>query len=105
LYPAAFSDILISHPEIRMLSHYSGFKSEYGGLTVLVVAEFNEWKVLAYAPGVTIHGTRQFTEATAKAHAISMAQAFLREQRQQDIAALGDVNWEPTGDQDWLMWR
>src|SRR5438067_2046347 len=34
-----------------MLRSMCGFKAQYDDLTLLVISEFNEWKVLLYAPG------------------------------------------------------
>lgn len=87
-----------------MFNSFSGFKTQCEGLTLLVVSEFNEWKVLAYAPGITIHGTRQFSEAKAKDHAAALAASYVRERLQSD-APVAPLTWEPTSKQDWLVWR
>jgi hypothetical protein len=88
-----------------MFTSFSGYKSSYQDLTLVVVSEFNEWKVLAYAPGVTIHGTRQFTEAKAKEHAKSIAEIYVREHRHEEVPPGAELQWQPTGNQDWLVWR
>ncbi len=88
-----------------MFASFSGFKSRYQDLTLLVVSEFNEWKVLAYGPGITIHGTRQFSEVKAKDHARTMVENYVREQRHEDIPPPADLEWEPTAVGDWLVWR
>jgi hypothetical protein len=87
-----------------MFRSFSGFRTQYDGLTLLVVSEFDEWKVLGYGPGVTIHGARQFSEAKAKEHAVLIAQTYLRDLRG-EVADPGEVRWEPTSDRDWLSWR
>ena len=40
-----------------MFRSMSGFKAQYHYLTLLVISEFNEWRVLLYSPSTTIHGT------------------------------------------------
>ncbi len=86
-----------------MFSSASGFKSQFNDLTFVVVSEFNEWKVLAYGQGVTIHGTRQFTEENAKDHARSLAENYAREHGQQEASV--ELQWQPTSREDWLVWR
>jgi hypothetical protein len=81
---------------------FSGFKAQCGYLTLVVVAEFNEWKVLVHGPGVAIMGARQFDQAKAKAHAEAIAESYLREFRKQDVSAAGLV-WVPTDHDDWLV--
>lgn len=83
----------------------TGFTSQYRGLTLLVVAEFNEWKILAYGSGVTLHGTRQFDEKKAKEHALAVADSYIRDEKHEDLASVADVQWLPTGHTDWLVWR
>ena len=46
-----------------MFRSMSGFKAQYHYLTLLVISEFNDWRVLLYGPSMTIHGSRQFSEA------------------------------------------
>ena len=55
-----------------MFRSLSGYKSNYHYLKLLVVSDFDEWKVLVEGPGVTIQGSRQFTPAKAQDHAVSI---------------------------------
>lgn len=87
-----------------MLSSFSGSKAQYAGFTLVVVSEFNEWRVLAYAPEITLHGTRQFSEVKAKEHARFLVDLFLREQRREEPPG-GEIVWEPTSSHDWMVWR
>jgi hypothetical protein len=82
----------------------SGFKAQYHHLTLLVASDFDEWKVVIEAPGVTIHGGRQLGEAKAKQHAVSMAESYIQEKRQ-DLPLLEQVAWEPLASGEWLNWR
>lgn len=88
-----------------MYRSLSGVKAQCQSLTLVAVSEFDEWKVLVYGPGVTIHGSRQFGEAKAKEHAFELAQNYIREIKQQEPPEPASVEWGPTGSDDWLMWR
>jgi hypothetical protein len=87
-----------------MLRALSGFKANYGDLILLAVSEFDEWRVIVRSPDVVMQGQRQYKEGKAKEHAIALAQAYLREIRQQDLPA-SEPEWQPTGEQDWLVWK
>jgi hypothetical protein len=91
--------------EVHMFRSFSGSRAQYGDLTLLVVAEFNEWKVLVHGPGVAILGIRQFDGAKARAHAVEIAEAYLRERRGQEPPPADDVVWTPTDHDDWLVWH
>ena len=91
--------------EASVYRSLSGVKAQYQSLTLVAVSEFDEWKVLVYGPGVTIHGSRQFGEIKAKAHAIDMAQHYIREVLHEEPPDPSVVEWSPTGQDDWLIWR
>jgi len=82
----------------------SGFKSHYHYLTLVVISEFNEWRVLLYGPAGTIQGTRQFTEAKAKEHAIAVARSYIHDQKHEDLPELAELDWAPTAPEEWLVW-
>lgn len=88
-----------------MFRSVSGHKAQYHHLTLLAVAEFDEWKVLVYAPGVTIHGARQFSESNAKRHALVLAQQWTHEHKKEDLPQLASVDWGPATPDDWVIWR
>ncbi len=88
-----------------MYRSLTGFKAQYHYLTLVVVSELNEWKVLEYGPGVTIHGTRQFSEAKAKEHALAVAQNYVHQERGEPLPVLAGVEWAPAAHDDWLVWR
>lgn len=87
-----------------MFRSMSGYKAQYQDLTLLVISEFNEWRVMLHAPAATIQGTRQFSEAKAKEHALAVAQSYIRERRHEEISTTAEVAWSPTASDDWLVW-
>jgi hypothetical protein len=87
-----------------MFRTMSGFRAPYHYLTLIVIAEFNEWRVMLLGDGVTIQGRRQFNESSAKQHALDVARQFVHERRQEDLPILQDVEWRPTATDDWLVW-
>jgi hypothetical protein len=88
-----------------MFRSLSGFRALYHYLTLVVVSEFDEWRVLLYGQGVTIHGSRQFGEKKAKEHALAMARNYIHEEKKEDLPVLAEVEWIPTVQEDWLIWR
>ena len=82
----------------------SGVKARYHYLTIYVVSEFNEWRVLVLGPSTTIHGTRQFTDAKAKEHALTVARSYIHDQKHEDLPVLPEVTWVPTDPEEWLVW-
>ncbi|MFB3828556.1 MAG: hypothetical protein ACE15B_17440 [Bryobacteraceae bacterium] len=83
----------------------NGFKAAYKDLTLVVAADFDEWKVMLQGPGVCIHGARQFTEAKAKAHAIACAADYVHQIRNDDTPVPENLEWEPLTKGEWLNWR
>jgi len=82
----------------------NGFKARYHDLSLVVAADFDEWKVVVQGPGVCIVGARQFSEAKAKAHASACASDYLREFRQ-ETDSIEPLEWEPLASGEWLNWR
>jgi hypothetical protein len=72
---------------------------------MLVVSEFDEWRVVVHSPTVVLQGQRQFREAKAKEHAFSLVKQYLQE-RDHDSSPpdLPEPQWQPTGPTDWLIW-
>ena len=87
-----------------MFRAMSGFKAQYHDLTLLVICEFNDWRVLLYGPSGAIQGTHQFSEEKAKEHAVSVARAYLHDFKQEEPDAAA-FTWAPTAPNDWLVWR
>jgi hypothetical protein len=83
----------------------SGLKAEYHYLTLYVIREFNEWRVLLRGPEVIAHGARQFSEDKAKEHAVAVAQYYIRDYKREDLPAVSAVEWTPTSQDDWLVWH
>jgi hypothetical protein len=88
-----------------MFRTMSGYKAQYQTLTVLVVEEFNEWKVLLYGPDATIHGVRQFSEAKAKEHAMAIVREYIHDRKHEDLPDTAELTWTPTAGDDWLVSR
>jgi hypothetical protein len=87
-----------------MFRSLSGFKAQYHYLTLLVISEFNEWRILVHGPGVSIHGVRQFSEAKAKEHAVAVARAYIQDRKQENLPDM-EPGWEAAAADDWLVWR
>ena len=87
-----------------MFRSMPGYKAQYHYLTLLVVQEFNEWRVLLHTPTTTIVGTRQFSEAKAKEHALTIARSYIHDQKHEDLPALDEVAWAAAAPEDWLVW-
>jgi hypothetical protein len=87
-----------------MFRSLSGYKAEYHDLTLLVVSEFNEWKVLLHGSSTIIHGTRQFTEAKAKEHATAVARSFIHDHQPAATAAADEPAWHPVAPGECLVW-
>ena len=88
---------------MAMLRSLNGFKAKYHYLDLVVVSEFDEWRVVVHAPNVVLQGQRQFREAKAKEHALALAKQLIHEMRNEDLPVLPEVEWQPTGQQDWLV--
>ena len=88
-----------------MLRSLAGFKAQYEELTMLVVSEFDEWSVVVHSPAVVLQGQRQYGEAKAKEHALALVKRYIEETRQVNPEELPAPVWQPTGPQDWLVWK
>jgi hypothetical protein len=88
-----------------MFVSMKGVKAQYHFLTLLVVSEFNEWRVLLRGADVSILGARQFSEAKAKEHAITLARNYVHEYKKEDLPVLDSIEWVPVGHDDWLVWH
>jgi hypothetical protein len=87
-----------------MFRSMSGFKAQYHYLTLVVISEFNDWRVLLHGPGGTIHGTHQFGEAKAKEHALAIARTYIHEYKHDELPVITETEWVPTTHDDWLVW-
>jgi hypothetical protein len=83
----------------------SGFKAQYHYLTLVVVSEFNEWKVAVHTPTMMIQGAHQFSEAKAKEHAVEIARTYIHDRKHEELPVLEQADWVPTASEDWLIWR
>ncbi len=87
-----------------MFRSMSGMKTQYHDLTLLVISEFNEWRVLLHGPKEIIHGSRQFSEAKAKEHALNVARAYIQERKHEEPPDVGELTWGAAEPEDWLVW-
>lgn len=87
-----------------MFRSMSGSKAQYHYLTLIVISEFNEWRVLLQGPDTVIQGTRQFSEANARQHAVSIARSYIHDQKHEDLPDPPETAWAPVGGNEWLVW-
>jgi hypothetical protein len=87
-----------------MFRSLSGFKAKYGNLTLIAVSEFDEWRVVVLSPEVVVQGQRQYTAPKAKDHALMLARAYLADVKHIPAEA-PEPEWQPTGQEDWLLWK
>lgn len=59
----------------------AGFKAQYHHLTLMVVLDFDQWKILMQGPGVLVDGGREHDRTSAEAKAREIAELYLREER------------------------
>ena len=88
-----------------MFRPLSGFKAHYQGLTLVVVSEFDEWRIVIHSPEVVLQGSRQYNAAKAKDHALQLAKAYLADVRHEALADGQEPDWQPTSPEDWLVWK
>jgi len=81
------------------------YKAEFRDLTLVVAADFDEWRIFLQGPDLIIHGGRQFTGKKAKEHAIRMAEDYVQNQLGQPSSGDNAVEWAPLGEGKWLNWR
>ena len=81
-----------------------GFKAQYQSFSLVVSADFDEWRVLAIGPGITVQGQRQFSEARAKEHAKLAASTYIQEQLHETPPG-GEPEWVPLVQGEWVDFR
>jgi len=88
-----------------MFRSAEAYKAETHGLTLVVAADFDEWRIFLQGPDVIIHGGRQFTGNKAKEHAARMADDYIREQLGESPSEPQQLEWVRLSDRKWLNWR
>ena len=78
--------------------------AEYHDMTLLVVSEFNEWKVLLYGAHTIVNGTRQFTEVKAKEHAMALTRSYFLDRKHEQLPDGAELAWLPVTSDDWLVY-
>jgi hypothetical protein len=81
-----------------------GFKTKYHTFTLVVSADFDEWRVLAIGPNYTVQGQRQFSEARAKEHAKLAASSYIREQLKETPPEV-ELEWTALAQGEWMDFR
>ncbi len=82
----------------------AGYKARCGDFTMMVVSEFDEWRVIVHAPGVLLQGQRQYRDNKAKEHAVMLVKNFLTDVQGEASAEVPEPEWVPTTTNDWLVW-
>ena len=88
-----------------MFRPLTGFKAHYQDLTIMVVSEFDEWRVIVHSPNLVLQGQRQYNAAKAKDHASALVKAYLNDVKHEALADGQEPDWQPTGPEDWLVWK
>jgi len=88
-----------------MFRALSGFRARLGDMTMVVVSEFDEWRVVAYSPEVILQGQRQFKDTKAKEHAEMLVRKFYEEVRNQPLPDASEPEWQPVGPNHWMVWK
>ena len=88
-----------------MFREAEAYTARCDDLTLVVAADFDEWRIFLQGPDVIIHGGRQFTGDKAKAQALRIAGSYLQEAKG-DLAIVPEqVEWAPLHERSWLNWR
>ncbi len=85
-----------------MFRKAAGFRADYHYLHLVVAPDFDEWRVFLRDDGIIIHGGRQFTEIKAKEAARQIADAYLHDEKHEDLPPLPEVQWTPMQPGEWL---
>lgn len=88
-----------------MFRSAAGFKAQCNDLTVLVAADFDEWRILLKGPDLIVQGGRQFTEEKAKETARLMADSYFKEHSGEYLTPLQNFEWKPLDPGEWQNWR
>lgn len=87
-----------------MFQHAEAYRAQFNDLTLLVAADFDEWRIIVRGPDIIVRGGRQFTGAKAKEHAIRVAEEYLRDVKGEAAEIPPDLEWQRI-DGGWLNWR
>jgi hypothetical protein len=87
-----------------MFRQLHGFKAQYHYLTLVVAADFDEWRVIVKGPECTVMGQRQFGEDKAKAEASRAAAAYIHEQKHEELPDV-QPSWAPLEVGEYLDYR
>ena len=88
-----------------MFRALTGFKAQCEDLSLVVVSEFDEWRVIVHGPGIVLQGSRQYAQAKAKDHAVMLVRTYRHEIKGKDPQDMPEIDWQPTSEQDWLVWK
>jgi hypothetical protein len=83
-----------------------GFTAQYHGMTLLVVLDFDQWRIFLQGPGVIIDGGCQNDKADAKAVACRIADQYISKQgRDAAMPPFALVEWTPLESHAFLVWQ
>ena len=87
-----------------MFREAEAYTARCDNLTLVVAADFDEWRIFLQSPDVIIHGGRQFTGDKAKVQAARIADSYLQEKGGPAISP-EQLEWTPLHNRSWLNWR
>jgi hypothetical protein len=88
-----------------MFRKAEAYQAHFSDLTLLVAADFDEWRIFVRGPEVIVHGGRQFNGAKAREHAIRVAGDYLKDVKGEPAEVPPNLEWAELGDAGWLNWR
>ncbi len=88
-----------------MLRLSTGFQARYHYLRLMVVLDFDQWKILIQGPGVLIDGGREFDRGAAEMRAQQIAEAYLRDEKLEARPLESDLKWAPLDPRACLEWQ
>lgn len=88
-----------------MFRKAEAYQARFNDLTLLVAADFDEWRVFLRGPDIIVHGGRQFNGAKAKEHAVRVAEDYFKEIKGEAPEIPANLAWTEVGDGGWLNWR
>jgi hypothetical protein len=88
-----------------MFRRSTGFQARYHNLTLMVVLDFDQWKVLIQGPGVLIEGGREFDSSAAEMQAQHIAEVYVREEKLDSRPPVPHLKWTPLDPLACLSWQ
>ena len=83
----------------------AGYKAQYHYLTLMVVLDFDQWKILMQGPGLVIDGGRAYDCQEAESRASEIAQQYIHEEKCEPLPHLSRLEWTPLDPHACMTWR